>query len=250
MTKKNAACSLPQQVADDILHFILSRHLKPGDKLPNETVLSQSLRVGRSSVREAMKLLVSRNVVEIRQGSGTYVSGRLGVSDDPLGLVFLENSPKLIADLMEIRILLEPEMAVKAALNAGQEDICRLTRFCGETERLICSGQSYAQADVMFHQAIAYAGKNTVAPRLVPVISRTIEVAVDSAEDEDLRETVADHREIMRAIVEHDLTAAKEAMYLHLVYHRRMLVRIFKEEACAGAAEKGKNTEKMKEHGV
>lgn len=58
--------SLPQKIAEDIIAFILEENLKPGDKLPNETVLCQRLNVGRSSLREAMRALASRNIVTIR----------------------------------------------------------------------------------------------------------------------------------------------------------------------------------------
>ena len=57
--------SLPQKISEDIIALILEEHLQPGDKLPNETILSERLNAGRSSVREAMKLLASRNIVNI-----------------------------------------------------------------------------------------------------------------------------------------------------------------------------------------
>ena len=59
--------SLPQKISEDIISLILEENLQPGDKLPNETILSERLNAGRSSVREAMKLLASRNIVTIRQ---------------------------------------------------------------------------------------------------------------------------------------------------------------------------------------
>ena len=65
--------------------------MKPGDKLPNETILSQRLDVGRSSLREAMRAFASRNIVTIQQGSGTYVASSTGVADDPLGLSFIKD---------------------------------------------------------------------------------------------------------------------------------------------------------------
>lgn len=66
--------SLPQKISEDIIELILEENLQPGDKLPNETILSERLNAGRSSVREAMKLLASCNIVTIRQGSGTYIA--------------------------------------------------------------------------------------------------------------------------------------------------------------------------------
>ena len=81
--------SLPQKISEDIIELILEENLQPGDKLPNETILSERLNAGRSSVREAMKLLASRNIVTIRQGSGTYVAASPGMVEDPLGFTFI-----------------------------------------------------------------------------------------------------------------------------------------------------------------
>ena len=98
--KKSSAKNL----SEDIIAFIFKRkNLQPGDKLPNETVLSERLNAGRSSVREAMKLLASRNIVTIRQGSGTYIASSPGMVEDPLGLTFIGNKQKLIHDLLEVR---------------------------------------------------------------------------------------------------------------------------------------------------
>lgn len=68
MTLSQEEKGLPQKISDDIIALILEENLKPGDKLPNETILSQRLDVGRSSLREAMKLLASRNIVTVRPG--------------------------------------------------------------------------------------------------------------------------------------------------------------------------------------
>ena len=118
--------SLPQKISEDIISLILEENLQPGDKLPNETILSERLNVGRSSIREAMKLLASRNIVTIRQGSGTYMASTPGMVEDPLGFTFIENKEKLVHDLLEVRILLEPSIAAMAASNADESDIKRI----------------------------------------------------------------------------------------------------------------------------
>lgn len=96
--------SLPQKISEDIISLILEENLQPGDKLPNETILSERLNAGRSSVREAMKLLASRNIVTIRQGSGTYIASSPGMVEDPLGFTFTGNKHKLIHDLLEVTL--------------------------------------------------------------------------------------------------------------------------------------------------
>ena len=110
--------NLPQKISEDIISFILNEHLQPGDKLPNEAHLAKELNIGRSSLREAMKLLASRNIVTIRQGSGTYVASSPGVVDDPLGFTFIPDKKKLVQDLLEVRFLLEPAIAAKSATYA------------------------------------------------------------------------------------------------------------------------------------
>ena len=129
--------NLPQKISEDIISFILEEKLQPGDKLPNETVLSEHLNAGRSSIREAMKLLASRNIVTIRQGSGTYIASSPGVVQDPLGFTFIGDKQKLIHDLLEVRFLLEPSIAAMAAAHADENDIKKITALCDETEALL-----------------------------------------------------------------------------------------------------------------
>lgn len=114
--------NLPSKISEDIIALILEEKLQPGDRLPNESILCDRLNAGRSSIREAMKLLASRNIVTIRQGSGTYVASTPGMVEDPLGFTFIVDKKKLVQDLLEVRILLEPSIASMAAVHADDED--------------------------------------------------------------------------------------------------------------------------------
>lgn len=216
---------LPQKVSEELIRLIQENGLRPGDRLPNEMVLAEKMSAGRSSVREAMKLLASRNIVEIRQGSGTYVSGKQGVSDDPLGLVFVKKDRKLALDLMDVRFWIEPPIAAMAAQNAEKEDKDAVERLCGETEEAIRRGEDHTQADIEFHRAIALSSKNLVVPRLIPIINRSIEVFIRLTDRALLEETVRSHREITRAILDGDPVGARDAMYFHLVCNRRFILK-------------------------
>ena len=78
--------------------------MKPGDEtFLMRLFLAKEMGAGRSSLREAMKLLASRNIVTIKQGSGTYIASKPGVVDDPLGFTFINDKEKLVRDLLEIR---------------------------------------------------------------------------------------------------------------------------------------------------
>lgn len=215
--------SLPQKIAEDIIAFILEENLKPGDKLPNETVPCQRLNVGRSSLREAMRALASRNIVTIRQGSGTYIASSTGVADDPLGLSFINNKKKLIHDLMEIRFLLEPSIAALAAMHADDTEIKKICKLCDDVEELLKAHKDHSDKDIELHTAIALSSKNIVVPRLVPVIFRSIPLLIESTGNTLCNETIESHREIADAIAAHDAVRAHDAMYLHLVYNRKQI---------------------------
>ena len=196
--------SLPQKISEDIISLILEENLQPGDKLPNETILSERLNAGRSSIREAMKLLASRNIVTIRQGSGTYMASTPGMVEDPLGFTFIENKEKLVHDLLEVRILLEPSIAAMAASNADESDIKRIKDLCDQVEELILNHKDHTQKDIEFHSAIALSSKNIIVPRIVPIINQSIPLFVEITNNALLAETIETHREIADAIARHD----------------------------------------------
>ena len=222
--------SLPQKISEDIISLILEENLQPGDKLPNESILSKRLDAGRSSIREAMKLLASRNIVTIRQGSGTYVASSPGMVEDPLGFLFIGDKEKLVHDLLEVRFLLEPSIAAMAATHATDEDIKKITALCDEVEDLLKKHEDHTQKDIDFHAAIALSSKNVVVPRLVPVINSSIPLFVETTRGTLLEETIETHREIADAIAAHDPLRAQDAMYLHLVYNRKWICSLSQKQ--------------------
>lgn len=218
--------TLFQRIAERIIKYILEENLQPGDKLPNETVMCERLNVGRSSLRETMRALASRNVITIRQGSGSYVSATPGMIDDPFGLTFVEDKQKMIKDLMEIRFLIEPSIAAMAAIRADETDIKNILTACENTEKLLLANKNHAEKDIAFHTAIALSSKNIVVPKLVPIINSSIPLIRGSAKFTMRDETIEIHREIADAIAAHDAVRAHDAMYLHLIYNRKHIKSI------------------------
>ena len=102
--------TLGEITAQKLVRMIQERGYVPGDKLPTEMELSEVLGVGRNTVREALRILMSRNIVTIRQGSGTFVSEKNGIPDDPLGFTMMEDTGKLTRDLLQVRVILEPPL--------------------------------------------------------------------------------------------------------------------------------------------
>ena len=103
---------LAEQVEDEIYHYILDTPLEPGTKLPNEFELGEKFGVGRSTVREAVKLLSSKGIVEVRRGSGTYVVTTAKGLSDPLNLRSVQDKNALALDLVN--------RAEKSIMGSGQ----------------------------------------------------------------------------------------------------------------------------------
>lgn len=214
---------LAEQVADYILKLIVDSGLEAGVKLPNEFELAERTGVGRGTIREAVKILVSRNILEIRRGAGTYVSDRQGIVEDPLGLALIKDKKHLAMDLLNVRLMLEPEIARMAAEHATEEQKDALVRQCDKVEEIICQGKNHMEEDVRLHEMIAACSGNRVMEKLVPVINSSIAVFVDVTNGRLRQETIETHREIVDAIVAGDGDGARCAMNMHLLYNRRAI---------------------------
>ena len=143
--------TLGEQAAKNIITYIQEENYQPGDKLPNEYEFSELLGVSRNTVREALRVLVSRNIVTIRQGAGTFVSEKKGVSDDPLGFTMVDDRVKLTKDLLQIRYIIEPSVAALAAQNATPEDLEKLKEILLEVEALTGQRMDFTEKDAEFH---------------------------------------------------------------------------------------------------
>ena len=146
---------LGSQVEDALFAYILNEPVEVGQKIPNEFELAERFGVGRSTVREAVKGLVSRGILEVRRGSGTYVVSTSSLEEDPLGLSKFQDKYKLALELFDVRLMLEPEIAARACEYASEEERVRLKLLCDEVEQLYLSGKNHIRKDVEFHTCIA-----------------------------------------------------------------------------------------------
>ncbi|MBE9389005.1 FadR family transcriptional regulator [Vagococcus salmoninarum] len=196
--------------------MIISQKYLVGERLANEFELAEELKVGRNTIREAIKLLASKNIVEIRRGKGTFVSERPGLIDDPLGLSFLSNQAFLSADLLEVRQIIEPAIAKLAARNRTSENIDDMLASCLAVEEAIALGKNHTEEDMLFHTAIAKGTQNQVIPNLIPIIHSSISAFIEETNNVLKQETITTHREILAAIKSGSEEQAEEAMKEHL----------------------------------
>ncbi|MDW2798443.1 FadR/GntR family transcriptional regulator [Clostridium boliviensis] len=215
--------SLADVTAERIIKYIIDNKLKEGGQLPNETALSSLMGVGRSTLREAIRSLASRNILTVQQGSGIYVSHNTGVADDPLGFTFIENKEKLVADLMEFRMMIEPRSAALAASKATPEQAQELLLLAADVENCYEKGVSHSEADALFHAKIAEISENVILPQLEPLIMHAIDMFIDITHSSLKEETIKTHKAIVNAIQKNDPIAAQDAMTLHLIYNRDRL---------------------------
>lgn len=218
--------SLPERTAEQISKLIVERQLTHEDKLPSEFELAEMLNVGRGTVREGVKLLVARNVLEIRRGKGTYIAQNPGEVPDPLGFTYYPDQFRLAMDLLEVRSQLEPWVARVAAERADGDNLKTLRETCCVVEQDILAERDHSEHDVQFHVAIAKCTQNLVVPKLIPIITYAITLFVSLTERRLKTETLVGHREILDAICAQDGERASRAMTQHIEYNRVMLENI------------------------
>ncbi len=202
--------TLPVKTAIKIKEMIIKNNMMPGDRLPSETELIQAYNVSRSTLREAMKSLSAENIVEIKRGNGTFVSKNFGVAKDPFGIAF-SNSPDLIEDLLEARLLIEPQVAVLAVAKATKKDLTKLEGIINELNKIDGNSKVANELDIEFHLALAKCTKNNVLSRIVPIIIDSICLGytetVNITESFDKAKRL--HTKIYEAILNKDVLAAK-----------------------------------------
>lgn len=200
-----------------IKEYILENHLRPGDALPPETELGRQLGISRNSVREAVKGLVALGIIEVRRGSGLFVSQ---FSFEPL----LENISygvrfelKELSDLLEVRRVLEVGLIEKAMAAARPEQIERLREVLREMESRVTRGENFLEADRLFHRILFENLDNTILLTLLDTFWVTFRKATaqTAIEDIDPLRTYRDHAAIVDAVEAGDVTQARATLEQH-----------------------------------
>jgi GntR family transcriptional repressor for pyruvate dehydrogenase complex len=179
-------------------------------------------------VREAIKSLAGRNILEVRHGSGTFVvEDRLGIPDDPLGFIFVKDKKRLLKDLLEVRLMIEPRISSLAAVSATDADIADINRICDEMDELVEEGKDFSLKDVEFHVKIAMSSGNCVVPKLLPILQESVQLFAYTSANRITKVTMETHHDIARAIAAHDTIAANDAMTLHIVHNRNFFFKAY-----------------------
>ena len=210
--------SLAQQTAERLYARIVAEGQPgPGEKLPNELELSQELGVSRTTLREAIRSLVTQGVLEVRRGKGTFVSERVGEIED-FGFGGLEQVKGQLRDLFELRSIFEPQAAKLACLRATEEELSDILEKGAAVEACIRAGRDRVEADGAFHAAIVRATHNEFMVRLLPLIHRAVQTAVETGKEPErlAADTIRDHALLLEFFERRDGAGAGHAMAVHM----------------------------------
>ena len=231
MNQKNVQIkkTLGQQTEDQLMKYILDNQISIGSKIPNEFELAKMFHVGRSTVREAVKGLISRGILEVRRGDGTYVISTVYMENDVLGFGQIKDRYQLALDLFDVRLMIEPEIVTWACRRATKEQLVKLRELCDEVEYLYKQGHNHIYKDIEFHSYLAKLSGNMVVERLIPVINTSVVIFANITYRSLMQETLETHRAVVNAIECKDPVGAKCAMNMHLTYNRQVIMELLEK---------------------
>lgn len=208
---------LSDKVAELLLETIVARQLEPGDRLPSERELGEQFGVSRTVIREAVRALAAKGVIDVRTGSGLRVAAVDSSTVSESMSLFLRGSTTLdYPKVHEVRAMLEVEIAGLAAERATEEDIAAMRAVCERMESESDVDAASLQ-DVEFHRAIANSTHNELHLLLLDSIGDVlIEIRRENLASGSGPDALASHREIFERIVARDQEGARRAMKAHL----------------------------------
>jgi len=215
---------LYERIVSQIEQRIEAGDLKMGDQLPSERELAEQFAVSRTAVREAVKALRQKGLVEIRPGRGTFIANE--TSDtvrSSLGMLMKMGITKGSGNLVEVREILEPEIAALAATRITDEYIAAMQDAVNAMETALDDVDTFVEADLDFHLALAEATQNPIIPILMDSI-------IDLLREQrkrtgltkgGLQRGQTHHKKILDAVTRRDAESARKAMQEHMKQVRK-----------------------------
>jgi len=207
-----------EEVFNQIHELIKQGRLRARDQLPSERELAETFKVSRTSVREALRALETQGLIVSRTGAGNFVAD-LPVESliGPLARLLIDEK-KALADVFEMRKLIEPHIAALAAERASRKDIAQLKRIVAKQTSAVGRGETGVEADAELHLSISRATRNQALQKLVSglmeMLSRSREESLQT--DKRRASSIATHQRIVAAIAKHDRSKARSEMLRHI----------------------------------
>ena len=202
--------------------------LRTGDRLPSERELAKRFGVSRVTVRQALSVLQAMGLIESRIGNGTFARAghkALSVTDLASALRMAQGN---LTEQLELRRLIEPQVACLAAERATDADLDELLRYISLQEARLAEGVPFVEEDSAFHRAIARATKNTLLVKMVEGIQELLRESHEHSmrAPGGMQLSLEGHTRVYQAIRGHEAQAAYEAMLAHILDVERLILQL------------------------
>jgi GntR family transcriptional repressor for pyruvate dehydrogenase complex len=221
--------TLPQAIIKSITDLIMQRVWKPGDMIPSEKELAAQFGVGRSTIREGVKILAILGVLEAKAGEGSFVRGpgpRALNGAFEWGLLLSDNNRE---DLADMRVFIEVECARRAAINRTPEQADALSGIMQRMRSRKTDNAQFRELGNDFHNLVASASGNVLFESIVMTMQQIVRIWYPG--NATRASTIAEHTAIAVAIIDGDSEAAAEAMRAHILSASERLRTQIKSEA-------------------
>ena len=198
--------------------------MAPGQRLPGERELAESFGVSRSSLRPALKVLESMGVISQRVGDGTYLNAEAAsILQEPLEFLILLYGISA-QELMDARLIVEPELTARAARNMRENDLVEVRRALEGMDKARSDRAEFVRCDARFHQAIMRGAGNRVCTLMFAVVHQAMESLMQvTAQMVRPEYTLTLHRRIYAALRKRDAELARRRMIEHLQDARQLV---------------------------
>lgn len=218
-----------EEVSDQIIELIEAGTWNPGDKLPGENSLSKSFNVSRNSIRESLKALQLTGILDSRPGSGTYVSEQALRNIHNMKLMAIIENDSTLIELMETRLIIEPDLVYLATQRATKEDIAKLEQIIEDANEALENKEYSFDLGMKFHMLILEISRNRILGDFMKsitdhLIAQRGKLLLEHLSEYILEVEMKEHKKMLEFIKAGNAEKAKEYMHKHIANSMRIIM--------------------------
>lgn len=227
--------SLFEEVSEQIIKLIQDGTFQLGDKLPGENSLSKSFNVSRNSIRESLKALQLTGILTSKPGKGTYVSEQALRNIHNMELMSVIENESTLMELMETRLIIEPDLAKLAAQRVTDEDIVRLEEVIEKGQKALADKKYSFDIGMEFHMLILEISRNRILGDFMKsitdhLIAQRGKIMLEHLSEYILEVEMGEHKKMLEFIKNGDGEKAKEHMRKHIANSMQIIIEKQKKD--------------------
>lgn len=227
--------SLFEEVSEQIIKLIQNGTFELGEKLPGENSLSESFNVSRNSIRESLKALQLTGILTSKPGKGTYVSEQALRNIHNMELISIIENESTLIELMEARLIIEPDLAYLAAQRATDEDIKKLEEVIHKGKKALAEKKYSFDIGMEFHMLILEISRNRILGDFMKsitdhLIAQRAKIMLEHLSEYILEVEMGEHKKMLEFIREGNGEMAKEYMRKHIANSMQIIIEKQKKD--------------------